>query len=97
MTRTSVPPVTLGAMRGTQSAHKLYLKMSYLELERTRRTQELAGLERRAEMIRDRIREIDNTVAETRQAIDAMPHTQAAPREIEETETSAPNGFSIRY
>lgn len=97
MTRTTIPPVTLGSMRSTQSAHKLYLKMTYLELERTRRVQELAGLERRAEMMRSRICEIDNIVAETRQAIDAIPHSQTTSQEIEKVEIPVQNGFSFRY
>ncbi len=46
------------------SAHKAYLRMSFLELERARRRMEMRAAEDRSALIRERFREIDAEIAE---------------------------------
>ncbi len=45
-------------------AHKAYLRMSFLELERARRRLEMRAAEDRSALIRERFREIDAEIAD---------------------------------
>ncbi len=81
------PPRSVADLR-TQSgrsdirtaAHKAYLRISFLELERARKMQELRNYRDRLDAIRDRFREIDVEVAKIRLDLDSPgPRAQAVP------------------
>jgi hypothetical protein len=56
---------TLTGRSDTQiPAHKAYLRISFLELERARRTQELRAAGSRLDIIQMRFREIDSEIAD---------------------------------
>lgn len=60
------------------SAHKAYLRISFLELERARRMQEARTCRDRCDVIRDRFREIDAEIANIRASLNgAAPRAQA--------------------
>jgi hypothetical protein len=60
------------------SSHKAYLRISFLELERARRMQEVRTYHDRFEVIRGRFREIDAEIANIRASLDSTaPRAQA--------------------
>ncbi len=60
------------------SAHKAYLRISFLELERARRMQEVRTCRDRVDAIRGRFREIDAEIANIRASLEgAAPRAQA--------------------
>ena len=60
------------------SAHKAYLRLSFLELERARRMQELRTCHDRFEVIGGRFRAIDAEIANIRASLDSTaPRAQA--------------------
>jgi len=60
------------------SAHKAYLRISFLELERARRMQEVRTCRRRLDAIGGRFREIDAEIANIHASLDAAaPRAQA--------------------
>jgi hypothetical protein len=70
---------TLTGRSDTQTpAHKAYLRISFLELERARRTQEMQAYCDRFDAIRTRFREIDAEIAGIRSNLDGTaPRAQA--------------------
>ena len=70
---------TLTGRADTQiSPHKAYLRISFLELERARRMQEVRTYHDRFEVIRGRFREIDSEIADIRASLDSTaPRAQA--------------------
>ncbi len=63
-------------------AHKAYLRMSFLELERARRSMELRAATDRSDAIHARFREIDKEIAEiTTQLNGTAPPAQAVTAE----------------
>jgi hypothetical protein len=61
------------------SPHKAFLRISFLELERTRRLQEARTCHDRCEAIRERFREIDAEVAAIRARLEAEVGVTQAP------------------
>lgn len=62
---------TLTGRSDTQiPAHKAYLRISFLELERARRIQEIRAYRDRFDIIRARFREIDAEIANIRASLD---------------------------
>ncbi len=70
---------TLTGRSDTQiSPHKAYLRISFLELERARRMQEVRTYHNRFEVIGGRFREIDAEIANIRASLDSTaPRAQA--------------------
>ncbi len=59
-------------------AHKAYLRISFLELERARRKQEIRSYRDRCDIIRTRFREIDAEIAKIHASLDgSAPRAQA--------------------
>lgn len=76
---------TLAGRSDTQiSPHKAYLRITFLELERARRMQEVRTYHNRFEAISGRFREIDGEIANIRASLDSTAPraraVQAAPR-----------------
>lgn len=70
---------TLTGRSDTQiPAHKAYLRISFLELERARRNQEIRTARDRFDIINARFREIDAEIAEILASVDgSSPRAQA--------------------
>ena len=92
---------TLTGRSDTQiPAHKAYLRISFLELERARRTQEMRTARDRFDIIRDRFREIDAEIAGTLASLNGTaPRAQAleAPRRSPVGRRPAKRNFQISY
>lgn len=92
---------TLTGRSDTQiPAHKAYLRISFLELERARRTQELRTCRDRSDIIRDRFREIDAEIASIHASLDGTaPRAQAvqAPHRSPVGRRPATRHFQINY
>lgn len=67
------PPKMYSGLQRKKSAHQLYLKMSYLELEKTRRHKELEGVSKRVGLIQARLLEIDGEIARTQEQLNEHP------------------------
>ena len=89
--RTTIPPRTFGAGRKSASPSAILLRMSFIELERQRRVQEIAQLQSRSIKLQSRIEEIDREKETLRKALDGVveptassangvPVVRAAPR-----------------
>lgn len=94
MKRTAMrPPKMYSGMQRRKSAHQLYLKMSYLELEKTRRRKELEAISRRMQMLEERMLELEEEIAQTQAEITDHPDG-VSPEALEEARRSlqAPSG-----
>lgn len=88
MTQPSIrPPRMFSGLQRRKSAHQLYLKMSYLELEKTRRCKELEAISRRMQMLRERMQELDDEIAQTQAEINEHPDG-VSPEALEEARRS---------
>lgn len=67
------PPKMYSGLQRRKSAHQLYLKMSYLELEKSRRRKELEAIARRMQMLEERMQELDDEIAQTQAEITDHP------------------------
>lgn len=81
------PPKMYSGMQRRKSAHQLYLKMSYLELEKTRRRKELEAISRRMQMLEERMLELDEEIAQTQAEITDHPDG-VSPEALEEARRS---------
>lgn len=92
---------TLTGRSDTQiPAHKAYLRISFLELERARRMQEARTCHDRIDIIRARFREIDNEIADIRASLDSTaPRAGAvqAPHRSPVGRRPATRHFQINY
>lgn len=82
------------------SAHKAYLRISFLELERARRMQEVRTCRDRLDTIGGRFREIDAEIANIHASLDAAaPRAQAvqAPHRSPIGRRPAPRHFQFSY
>lgn len=81
------PPRMYSGLQRRKSAHQLYLKMSYLELEKTRRCKELEAMSRRMQMLEERMQELDGEIAQTQAEINEHPDG-VSPEALEEARRS---------
>jgi hypothetical protein len=92
---------TLTGRSDTQiPAHKAYLRISFLELERARRLQEVRTCRDRFDTIKARFREIDNEIADIHASLDGTaPRAQAvqAPPRSPVGRRPANRHFQINY
>lgn len=92
---------TLTGRSDTQiPAHKAYLRISFLELERARRTQEMRTARDRFDIIRARFREIDDEIADTLASLNGTApraHALEAPHRSPVGRRSAKRNFQISY
>ena len=92
---------TLGGRSDTQiPAHKAYLRISFLELERARRMQEIKVHRERFEIIRGRFREIDAEIAAINASLDGTsPRARAieAPGRSPVGRRPATRQFQVNY
>jgi hypothetical protein len=92
---------TLTGRSDTQiPVHKAYLRISFLELERARRTLEMRTYSDRFDKIRARFREIDSEVANILASLDGTaPRAQAveAPHKAPVGRQPASRHFQINY
>lgn len=95
-----------------RTAHQLYLKMSYLELEKVRRRKEMEAISKRMDALVARAHEVEMEIAATQAEIadhpDAVPQQDvdrarqalgsgAGPASREHGSGSRVPGLSIRY
>ena len=81
-------------------AHKAYLQISFLELERARREQEIRSYSDRFDIIRARFREIDGEIADIHASLDgSAPRARAvqAPHRSPVGRRPATRHFQISY
>jgi hypothetical protein len=81
-------------------AHKAYLRISFLELERARRTQEMRTASDRFDIISARFREIDAEIADTLSSLNgtAPPaHAVEAPHRSPVGRRPTKRNFRISY
>lgn len=81
-------------------AHKAYLRISFLELERARRTQEIRTARDRFDVVRARFREIDAEIADILANLNgAAPRARAveAPYRAAVGRQPAKRNFQIAY
>lgn len=92
---------TLTGRSDTQiPAHKAYLRISFLELERARRTQEMRTARDRLDIIRERFREIDAEIADTLANLNGTApraHALEAPHRSPVGRRPAKRHFQISY
>lgn len=92
---------TLTGRSDTQiPAHKAYLRISFLELERARRTQEMRTARDRVDVIRERFREIDAEIADTLANLNGTApraHALEAPHRSPVGRQPAKRTFRISY
>ena len=90
--RTTVPPKTLAGRRTQPDSHAIYLRMSYLAMERKRRQIEVDNLGARLELFRNRLTVIDRELAKLADQV-ARPELFTEP---DETDGGGAT-LSIRY
>ncbi len=103
--RTTIPPRTYGSGRKAATPHALLLRMSFLELERQRRTQELEQLQARAIKLQARVEEIEREKAVLRIALEDRVAPLATAGAVTVSRAAAHpaaggrprGGFAIRY
>jgi len=101
--RTTIPPRTYGAGRKAVTPHTLLLRMSFLELERERRTQEIEQMRARGIRLQCRIEQIDREKATLHQAledrVEPLAASVAVPRAASPPAARGRSrgGFAIRY
>jgi hypothetical protein len=103
--RTTIPPRTFGAGRKSASPRALLLRMSFLELERQRRTQEIEQLQARAIKLQARIEAIEREKSFLRVALENRVEPLAAAGAVPVSRAAMPppangrarGGFPIRY
>ncbi len=89
--KTTVPGRTLGARRLRPTTHSIYLRLSYLALEKQRRLVEITNLEGRLDTLRKRLLVIDKEAEKLHSLGDLN-------REPLPADAPAPSGtISIRY
>jgi hypothetical protein len=92
---------TLSGRSDTQiPAYKAYLRISFLELERARRTQEMRAARDRFDIIRVRFREIDAEIADTLASLNGTApraHALEAPHRSPAGRRPAKRQFQISY
>lgn len=69
------PPKMYSGLQTRRTAHQLYLKMSYLELEKVRRRKELEAVSNRMHLLEERSLELEEEIAATQAEIEAHPET----------------------
>jgi hypothetical protein len=103
--RTTIPPRTYGAGRKAATPHTLLLRMSFLELERQRRTQEIEQLQARTIKLQSRIEAIQREKTVLRVALEDRVEPLAAAGVVAVSHAGARpsvpgrprGGFAIRY
>lgn len=90
--RTTMPPKTLAGRRTQPDSHAVYLRMSYLAMERKRRQVEVDNLSTRLEMLRARLTVIDRELAKLADQV-ARPELFVEP----EADQGGNAMLSIRY
>lgn len=92
---------TLTGRSDTQiPAHKAYLRISFLELERARRTQEMRTARDRLNVIRERFREIDAEIDHTLASLNGTApraHALEAPHGSPVGRRPAKRHFKLSY
>lgn len=92
---------TLTGRSDTQiPAHKAYLRISFLELERARRTQEISTARNRFDIVEARFREIDAEIADILASLNgaaARAHAIEAPRKSPVGLHPAKRKFQLSY
>jgi hypothetical protein len=92
---------TLTGRSDTQiPAHKAYLRISFLELERARRTQEIRTARDRFDIINARFREIDGEIADILKSVNGTApraHALEAPHKSPVGRQPAKRHFQISY
>jgi hypothetical protein len=103
--RTTIPPRTYGAGRKAATPHALLLRMSFLELERQRRAQEIEQLQARTIKLQSRIEAIEREKTVLRVALEDRVEPLAAAGVVAVSRAAARpsaqgrprGGFAIRY
>ncbi len=103
--RTTIPPRTYGGGRKAATPHALLLRMSFLELERARRAQEIDQLQSRTIKLRSRIEAIEREQAVLRITLEDRrePLAAAAAVTVSRATVRSPaqgrsrGGLAIRY
>lgn len=67
------PPKMYSGLQRQKTIHQLYLKMSYLELEKTRRQKEQEALTRRIQTLERRMLQIEEEIGRTQAEIKEHP------------------------
>ena len=103
------PPKMYSGLQTRRTAHQLYLRMSYLELEKVRRRKEMEALQGRLHALEERSKELEQEIMATQVEINAHPEitspdtagdTQSSKLDSKGPSNSLPcrgPGLSIKY
>jgi hypothetical protein len=101
--KTTIPASTLGKSKRSMAPHSLYLRVSFLELERQRHIQEIATSNGRSARLRQRIVAIEAEQTQLLAILQADPKgvigglMPVGAAELDAEAAQGPAGVAIRY